>query len=130
MIPASLIVARFKAFASGNLVIGKSQGSASEIKASPNRSYLYQEINSVKVKRIPVLVDQTQGGGMTPERFSVTFVKESDLRFVSEDRFILNGRLGSDKKPVGGFECKLVKPGEYTVKPGATFISLEVQRVA
>lgn len=130
MIPASLIVARFKAFAMHSMVVARPTGSVSGVKASPHKSFAYSEIQSVKIKRIPVLVDQTQGGGLTPERYSVVFVKDSQQAFGAEDRFLLNARLGADSRPIGGFECKLVKPGEYTVKPGASFFSLEVQRVA
>lgn len=128
MIPASLIVAKFEAMASGSLVIGKNKGSATGINASTKRNYEYSIVSPVKVRRLPVLVDQTQAGGQTPERYRVTFVKRSELAILGEDRLIINARLDAQKQPVGGMLCKLVKPDEQTVKPGATFTILEVQR--
>lgn len=128
MITAEFIIAKFEALASGSLIIGKNTGSASGINASPKRNYTYSIVEPVKVRRIPVLVDQTQGGGQTPERYRVTFVKRQNLQIIGEDKLIVNARLGSDGKPVGGFACKLVKPDEQTIKPGATFTVLEVQR--
>lgn len=128
MIPAEFIVAKFNALASGSLVVGKNQGSATGINASPKRNYTYQMIEPVQVRRLPVLVDQTQGGGQTPERYRVTFVKRDGLKVIGEDKLIVNGRLDTDGKPVEGFACKLIKPDEQTIKPGATFTVLEVQR--
>lgn len=128
MITAAFIVAKFEALASGSLLIGKNKGSATGINASPKRTYVYTAVQPVKVRRLPVLVDQTQGGGQTPERYRVTFVKRSDLKIIGEDRLIVNGRLDTNGQPVGGFVCKLIKPDEQTVKPGATFTTLEMQR--
>lgn len=128
MISAALIVAKFEALASGNLIIGKNKGSATGINASPKRVYEYSEVCPVRVRRLPVLVDQTQGGGQTPERYRVTFVKRTDLKIIGEDKLIINGRLNADKQPEGGIACRLIQPNEQTIKPGATFTILEVQR--
>lgn len=128
MITAAFIVAKFEALASGSLIIGKNKGSATGINASSKRTYDYTEVSPVKVRRLPVLVDQTQGGGQTPERYRVTFVKRTDIVIIGEDKLIINGRLDGNKQPVGGMACKLIKPDEQTIKPGATFTVLEVQR--
>lgn len=128
MITAEFIVAKFNALASGSLIVGKNSGSATGINASPKRNYTYQMIEPIKLRRVPVLVDQTLGGGQTPERYRVTFVKREGLTIIGEDKLIINGRLGSDGKPVEGFSCKLIRPDEQTIKPGATFTVLEVQR--
>lgn len=128
MITAAFIVAKFEALASGTLIIGKNKGSVTGINASPKRNYEYSEVKPVKVRRIPVIVDQTLGGGMTPERYRITFVKRNTLVILGEDKIIINGRLNSANQPEGGMICKLIKPDEQTIKPGATFTILEVQR--
>ncbi len=128
MISAEFIKAKFNVLAHNSVIIGKNKGSETGINASPKREYDYIFIDSVRLRCLPVIVDQTQGGGQTPERYRVTFVKRAGLTIVGEDKIIVNGRLGTDKKPVGGFACKLIKPDEQTIKPGATFTVLEVQR--
>ncbi|MBN8220694.1 MAG: hypothetical protein J0L53_07200 [Spirochaetes bacterium] len=128
MMPASLIVKRFEAEAGDSLVVGKNKGSATGINASAKRIREYHLVTPARVKRIPVLVDQTQGGGQTPLRYRVTFVKRVDIQIMGDDELIVNARLDGNRQPVGGFKCRLIRPDEQTPKPGATFVVLEVQR--